>query len=178
LTISRQDSKVLSTMPGRPHAERILADLNEIRCELVAEVAKIRPNQLDWVPSTGMKSYRDILIEIGSTEAENLSAIKTGKVDGKAAAAYMNGKGPDVQSVLADLDRVRQDTIDFLKSATEDDLQQPAPLPPEWYQFFDGKTEIEPEELLRWTARHEYYHLGQIITMRWLQGHNPYQSAD
>ena len=165
-------------MIGRTHAERILADLEEIRCELLVEAGKIPSRQLDWVPSTGMKSYRDLLIEIGATEAENLSAIKTGKADWNTAVDYLGGRGTDIQSVLADLTRVRQDTIDYLSAVSENDLQQPVPLPENWYDHFDGKTEIEPEELFRWTARHEYYHLGQIITMRWLQGHNPYQSAD
>ena len=178
LTNDNPDSKVLSTMPGRPHSERILADLEEIRCELLVEAGRISHNQLDWVPSTGMKSYRDLLIEIGATEAENLCAIKTGEADWNKAVAYVGGRGSDVQSVLSDLTKVRQETIDYLKAISEEDLQRPVPLPKAWYEHFDGRTEIEPEELFRWTARHEYYHLGQIITMRWLQGHNPYQSAD
>ena len=30
---------------------------------------------------------------------------------------------------------------------------------------------------IREIARHEYYHLGQMITYRWIQGHNPYGNA-
>ena len=37
-----------------------------------------------------------------------------------------------------------------------------------------GGDTIEPEELVRWVCRHEYYHLGQIIIYRWMQGDNPY----
>jgi len=32
---------------------------------------------------------------------------------------------------------------------------------------------VEPEELLRWVVRHEYYHLGQMITYQWQRGKNP-----
>lgn len=29
--------------------------------------------------------------------------------------------------------------------------------------------------MVRWVARHEYYHLGQLIYNRWLLGYNPYK---
>jgi uncharacterized damage-inducible protein DinB len=165
-------------MPNRPHAERLLADLSEVRQELVREASRVPPQHLDWSPSTGMKSYRDLLIEIGATEYENLYLVKEGVADFKAAEERIGGRGKDVQSILEDLARARSETVAHLERVTEEELQRPIPLPESWYQFFGGLKEIEPEELFRWIVRHEYYHLGQIITMRWIQGHNPYGSAD
>jgi uncharacterized damage-inducible protein DinB len=165
-------------MPTRPHADRLLADLDEVRQELIREASRIPPQHLNWAPATGMKSYRDLLIEIGAIESENLYLVIQGKADWDAAMARVGGKGPDVMAVLNDLARGRAETVAFLEKATEEDLQRPIPLPETWYVFFGGLTEIEPEELFRWIVRHEYYHLGQIITMRWIQGHNPYGSAD
>jgi uncharacterized damage-inducible protein DinB len=51
----------------------------------------------------------------------------------------------------------------------EEQLQTPIPLPPMWYQYFGGATVIEPEELVRWIAKHEYYHLGQLYTYLFLR---------
>ncbi|MBC8063214.1 MAG: DinB family protein [Chlorobia bacterium] len=168
----------MSTMIGRPHAERLLIDLAEIREELVKEAGQIPPEQLDWAPAGGMKSYRDLLIEIGATELENMAALRTGKATWNEQIDRFGGRGPDVESVLNDLAKARQVTIDYLEGVSEAELQAPCPLPPEWQENYGGLTAIEPEELIRFTARHEYYHLGQIITMRWIQGHNPYEPAD
>jgi uncharacterized damage-inducible protein DinB len=124
-----------------------------------------------------MKTYRDLLIEIGAIEAENLGLIKTGKADYNKAVDKLGGRGSDVQSVLADLERVRRETIDYLENVSEKQLQQSLDLPEDWYDYFGSET-IEPEELLRWIVRHEYYHLGQIVTMRWMQGHDPYRGNE
>lgn len=165
-------------MPNRPHATRLLADLAEIRQELVSEASQIPTHQLDWAPATGMKGYRELLIEIGGIESENLYLVLEGKADYDAAVVRVGGKGPDIHSVLDDLARIRAETVAYLERVTEEQLQTPIPLPESWYPLFGGLTEIEPEELFRWIIRHEYYHLGQLITMRWIQGHNPYGSAD
>lgn len=165
-------------MPNRPHAERLLADLDEVRQELIREASRIPVQHLDWAPATGMKSYRELLIEIGSIESENLYLVTTGVADFDAAQTRVGGRGRDVHSVLENLAKGRAETVAYLKAVSEEEIQNPIPLPESWYQFFGGLTEIEPEELFRWIVRHEYYHLGQIITMRWIQGHNPYGSAD
>jgi hypothetical protein len=47
------------------------------------------------------------------------------------------------------------------------------PVPKEWEVYWGSA--IEPEEVARWIARHEYYHLGQIISYRWILGDNPLQ---
>lgn len=164
-------------MSGRPHSVRLLFDLAEIREELNKEVGGIADDELDWIPAPGMKSYRSLLAEIGCVEAENLSLIKTGVADYKPTEAILRDPSLGTARLLKELGELRAQTVSYLEQVSEETLQVPLNLPEDWYQFFGGETMVEPEELIRWVTRHEYYHLGQIITMRWSQGHNPYKSA-
>lgn len=162
-------------MAVRPHAERLLFDLSEIRQELLQEAGRIPSEELDWVPADGMKSYRRLLIEIACVEAENIGLIKSGNADYKAVEARLSDPALDTASLLNGMQDLRAETIEYLSQVSEEALQTPIAMPSGWEVFYGGKTEMEPEELIRWITRHEYYHLGQIITMRWMQGHNPYQ---
>lgn len=164
-------------MSGRPHSARLLFDLAEIREELNQEVGSIADDELDWTPAPGMKSYRSLLAEIGCVESENLSLIQTGVADYKSTEAILRDSSLSTARLLEELGELRKQTISYLEQVSEEALQVQLNLPEDWYQFFGGATMVEPEELIRWITRHEYYHLGQIITMRWIQGHNPYKSA-
>lgn len=164
-------------MSGRPHAVRLLFDLAEIRQELNEEVGKIADDELDWTPAPGMKSFRSLLIEIACVEVENLNLINTGDAEYKSTQERLSDPNFGTANLLSELAELRKGTISYLQQVSEEALQVPLNLPEHWYQFFGGETQVEPEELIRWITRHEYYHLGQIITMRWSQGHNPYKNA-
>ena len=41
---------------GRPHKDRLIYDFSEIRTELAAEVAKLKPEEFNWAPRPDMKS--------------------------------------------------------------------------------------------------------------------------
>jgi len=156
-------------MAGRPLKERLRCDLDTVRRELMTEAARIRLQDLDWRPQPGMKSCRDLLREIGTMEKLCVAWVsERAELSWDDAIAW---SGEDLGSTLTDLVRVREETLVFLKSATEDTLQ--APQPALWGSIPHGPL-AEPEEVLRWIARHEYYHLGQIVTYRWILGDNPY----
>jgi uncharacterized damage-inducible protein DinB len=161
-------------MAGRPHSERLLADLTEIRQELVELVEEIPPTEMDWAPADGMKSYKALLEEIGAMEALTIGWIVSRKLatwqDAVDALAIDNP-----QSAVAALEKVRSQTKQHLSTVTEEDLEKPIPTHESWSIYFGPK--IEPEELIRWIIRHEYYHLGQMISYRWIQGHNPYSQS-
>ena len=94
-------------------------------------------------------------------------------LDWPQAEAAVGWTGNTADEALAALGCVRERTLTYLTASTEESLQTPIPMPEAWHQYF-GPT-VEPEELVRWIARHEYYHLGQIITYRWMRGDNPYR---
>jgi uncharacterized damage-inducible protein DinB len=160
-------------MQGRPHKDRLLYDLNEVRKELAQVVQRIPSNEFDWAPGEGMKTCRALLLEIGTMEricTRWLTQQEMG--DWKEVQDATEWGDNEPASALRALDQVRAETLAYLSAATEERLQTPIPLPESWYQYFNSPV-IEPEELLRWIVRHEYYHLGQLIIYRWTQGDNP-----
>lgn len=159
-------------MTGRPHRERLLHSLKEIRDELAAEVARVEPTAFDWAPAESMKSYKALLREIGTMEKESVTWLTSGALlEWDSAVAW---SGDNFVSTISDLAAIRAETVAYLVGATEENLQTPTPLPESWKQYFPVP-DIEPEELIRWVCQHEYYHLGQIITYSWIRGDNPYK---
>ncbi|OGF57652.1 MAG: hypothetical protein A2Z21_02760 [Candidatus Fraserbacteria bacterium RBG_16_55_9] len=155
------------------HSQRLLKELKEIREELIGIVAQLKPEEFDWHPRPDMKSAKDLLKEIGAMEKICVNVAAGGpKLEWERAISW---SGTDQDSMLKDLESVRAETNRFLQSATEERLQKPISLPEAWHQYF-GPT-VEAEELVRWVARHEYYHVGQLITYRWLLGYNPYKQG-
>jgi len=159
-------------MLGRPHAQRLRQDLNEIRNELIEVVRKFPPEELDGTPAPGMKSCKALLQEIAAMEALNRRWVSHQEMlDWEAVTRTV--EGDSAEALLATLEPVRAETLAYLDNCTEEQLQTPIPLPEAWRQFFDNASVIEPEELIRWVARHEYYHLGQLIIYRWMRGDSP-----
>ncbi len=163
-------------MAGRPHRERLLKELRVIRAELAKEVQRLKPEELDWAPRPDMKSFKALLLEIGWMETFYTSWLVGQVVVDWDQTTLSLASEPNV--VLAALIQVREETLSYLNGCTEEHLQTPVPLPavcpagegPEYWE-----PPVEPAEVIRWIARHEYYHLGQFITYRWLLGDNPYQ---
>jgi hypothetical protein len=159
---------------ARPLRDRLLHELDSIRNELIETISSLSKTDLDFAPRDGMKGYRALLIEIGAMEAESSILIRTGRVpEWSESESYV--KGESVAELLESLAAIRQDLRAHIDQADEAELARQIPIPEEWWSFI-GDSEIEVEELLRWVARHEYYHLGQIITYRWIQGNNPYRA--
>ncbi len=166
---------------GRSSKERLMQELSKIRTELKEEVARMRPEHFDWAPAREMKTCRDLLVEIATTEkfaAAWLTRQAGGKWDDghewSNAEASVKWQGNDSGSALRALDGARSETFRYLNGCTEALLLTPLPLSPGLIEEF-GSPEIEAEEILRWIARHEYYHLAQLITYRWILGDNPYK---
>jgi hypothetical protein len=156
----------------RTHRERLLYDLNECRGELEGEMARVAPEDFAWAPVEGMRTYRGQIKEIGSMEAMCVSWLARQVPPREEEAVAWSGE--DKASMLADLGVVRVQTLAYLADISEEQLQTPVALPESWREYFPV-THIEPEELIRWVIRHEYYHLGQIVTYNWMRGDNPYR---
>jgi uncharacterized damage-inducible protein DinB len=165
-------------MAGRPHRDRLLKELNVIRAELAEEVQRIKPEELDWAPRPDMKSSKALLLEIGWMETFYTSWLLRQMVVDWDPTADSPVDTPD--AVLEALRRVREETLCYLSACSEEQLETPVPLPdvcpagegPEYWE-----PPVEPAEVIRWISRHEYYHLGQIISYRWILGDNPYRRS-
>jgi uncharacterized damage-inducible protein DinB len=161
-------------MSGRPHSERLLKNLKEIRTELNGEIQRIKPEQWDWAPGPEMKTFRALLLEIGAMEKVCIHWVaRREMLDWEEVQKSLGWQGTDPTAAIESLARVRSETIQYLERCTEEQLQTPVAVPGEWRQYWGEK--IEPEEAFRWVAQHEYYHMGQIIIYLWIQGDNPYK---
>nr|CAA9266267.1 hypothetical protein AVDCRST_MAG63-2749 [uncultured Armatimonadetes bacterium] len=156
---------------GRPHAQRLRHDLDEIRAELVQAVNELTPGGFDWAPRPDMRSCKQLLQEVGAMEALSRRWVTHRELPDWEATSQALG-GEDAPSTLSALEGVRSETLEYLDRCTEEQLETPIPIPEEWRQYFEGTSEIEPEELLRWVARHEYYHVGQLNTYGFLRAAN------
>jgi len=158
---------------GRPHAQRLRQDLEEIRTQLLEVVQGLSSDELDWVPQPdlSMKSFKQILQEIGTMERLTCRmAVDQEMLDWGAVCDYMETAA--TETLLSGLKAIRAETLAFLETCTEEQLETPVALPTEWQGYFHAPV-IEPEELLRWILRHEYYHLGQLVIYQWQRGKNP-----
>ena len=159
-------------MNGRPHAERLESNLSEIREELTKEVLELRTEDLGWAPREGMKTYQAILQEVGTMEQlctrwlAKTEMLSWPEVDGSLAAA-----ATDPASLMRAMDVIRAETLQYLRDSTEESLETPVDVAPDWRQYMG--LALEPEEFIRWIGRHEYYHLGQIVSYRFIQGADP-----
>ena len=144
--------------------ERITDDFKRMRDQLNESLQGITPEEFSWKPRPDMKSVKDMLRECGEVEKIFITFFRDGKMLEFGKAAQWSGE--DLSTTMADLEKIRQETLQTLHKAAEVDLEKmlKAPSGREWVG----------EELFRTVARHEYYHLGQTVYNRWMLGHNPY----
>jgi uncharacterized damage-inducible protein DinB len=162
-------------MQPRPLNERLKIELDVIRRDLFRAAEALEPEAWDWAPQADMKSFRKLLLEIGALELMNLRVLQGGGSDdwGEAEGEVARRAG-ETGLPLQTLTDLRAETLTWLAAADDEQLRTPIPIPESWAHAFGGVTALEPEELVREIARHEYYHFAQIVTYRWLRGHNPY----
>ncbi len=144
--------------------ERIADDFKRIRDQLNESLQGITAEEFAWKPRPDMKSIKDMLRECGEVEKVFVAFFRDGTnlEFGKA----VTWSGEDQASTMADLDKIRQETLETLNQASDADLEKVS-------KAKSGR-EWVGEEIFRTLARHDYYHLGQIVYNRWLLGHNPY----
>ena len=161
-------------MYGRPHSARLLYDLNGVREELLSEARRFKSDEFDWTPAPGMRSCKALLQEIGTMEKVCVHLARNGEtLDWGTITEELEAKSESISTLLSALEEIREETRAYLNAVTEEELETPIALPKSWQQYFDSPA-VEPEELVRWVCRNEYYHLGQLIIYRWTLGDNPY----
>jgi len=160
---------------ARVLAARLRHDLTSTREELVKTMSESPSVDLEWSPAGEMKTYRAILKEIGAMEVESAIFLQTGRVPEWSEAESKVSEGP-LPALRESLTEIRRETLSLLDGADDRWLETPVDIPTEWVKFM-GDSNIERQEFFRWIVRHEYYHLGQIVTYRWIQGVDPYSRA-
>jgi uncharacterized damage-inducible protein DinB len=144
-------------------------NLKEIRDELTETVSSMKPEEFTWEPRPGMKSAKSLLSEIAAGEIWLIDFLTNPKQKLTWDNAFKQVKADSLSEIMIELGILREKTIQLFKNIPEEDLLKEYDLASHPSQKFS------PEEAMRYTIQHEYYHLGQLIYNRWLLGYNPYE---
>lgn len=154
-------------------ADQIRANLSSVRKELEEVLSHLTDETLAWAPAEGMRTVQGQLVEIIGTEAYAL-----GKLKGQSLQAYEALEGElleckSLEGLKRKLKDTRQVTREYLDTLSESELETPANVSEEFSNWIDlNPTPVS--EVLRYIARHEAYHTGQLVSYLWAKGDNPY----
>ncbi len=131
------------------HGERLRLELDGTRKILIQTAGSLTPDELDWSPNpkASMKSFKQVLQEIGTMEAVTLHmAAYREALDWGAVWASLAKS--DTESLLGAMNDVRDKTLAYLNRSDDAALATLIPLSPEW-QGYLGAPVVEAAVLLQ-----------------------------
>ncbi|QYK54309.1 MAG: DinB family protein [Fimbriimonadaceae bacterium] len=154
-------------------AALIRAQLSSVRNELAESFPHITDEMLGYAPKGGMRTIHGQFAEILSTETTIIKRIR-----GEERISYPELEDcfleiKTVAGLIEKLDEVRKQTLDILNSADERELARPVETSKDFASWLELDQPIV-SEMLRFIARHESYHSGQLVSYLWAYGINPY----
>jgi len=153
--------------------ELIRAQLSSVRNELAEIFPRLSDDMLNYAPADGMRTIHGQFVEILSTET---TIIK--RINGETRIQYKEieagfWKVKTVSGLVKKLNEVREQTLAILNSADEAELARPVETSKDFATWLELDQPIV-SEMLRFLARHESYHCGQLVSYLWARGNNPY----
>jgi uncharacterized damage-inducible protein DinB len=140
-------SEVLSDMHERGH--RSLA-------KLLVHCAQFSAEEIDHhIPGFDEYTLRLRLHHIIGCEQYWIGVLR-GVVHDEEADGY-----PDIAALQAYRERIFSDTEDYLRGASEQELNTPRPMT----TWGDAQHELVPARVVLRTVTHIYHHLGQVLVM-------------
>jgi uncharacterized damage-inducible protein DinB len=150
------------------------ARLALVRVDLDEALDRVQDELLSWAPAPGMRTVGGQIAEIGGTEIQVLAVLQTGVAPTWQESEEFSGNGNSVIELRGWLNQIRSDTIAYLESLTEDELNQPISTFKRWFEGLRLE-EVPLAEIFRSIAQHESYHTGQLVSYLWASGDNPYK---
>lgn len=145
-----------------------------IRTNLDEIIDRITPEILDWAPAEGMRTVSGQLAEIAWAEIPLVPYLKDGvRMDEDAVDALIGDTG-NLVNLRRCLNEVRGQTLGYLDSLTDAQLEEEIMLGRAWYGTFWPERVPRAEVFLN-IAEHELYHVGQLVTYLWARGDDPYR---
>ncbi|MGI8924177.1 MAG: DinB family protein [Fimbriimonadales bacterium] len=145
-----------------------------VRADLYEVLGRLKDEDLPWAPSRGMRTIAGQLAEIAGTERQLMAWLLDQKQISFEVANEFGDRGLSLAGMKEALDEVRASTLVFMDSLAEEDLETPVPMPEGWFESL-GQPEIQPSEVFRSLAQHEWYHVGQLVSYLWSRGDDPYK---
>ena len=157
-----------ATTPLTPK-DLLKARLSNVRGWLETVLRRLTPELLEWSPAPGMRTIAGQLVEIIAVEAPLVPYLKVGYQLTEAEVEAIVGDAQDLTKLLLVLTQVRQGTLDYLNSLTEEELSEIVPSGNPWFGTLWLPAMPRSEHFLN-IAEHEYYHVGQLISYLWYKG--------
>jgi uncharacterized damage-inducible protein DinB len=161
-------------MDNFPLHDRLKARLELVRADLHEVMSRLRDGDMNWAPREGMRTIGGQLAEIAGTERQILSYLRDGRAMDWKIANDFGEEGKSLDGMKTALARVRSDTLGYLGSLSEEQLETEVPMPKGWFESL-GREAVPPSEVFRSLAAHEWYHVGQLVSYQWSRGDDPYE---
>jgi uncharacterized damage-inducible protein DinB len=151
----------------------IASSLLSVRKELEETFPRLTDELLPWAPSEGMRTIHGQFVEILSTEQSITDRIKGGD-----SVAYRDREKTfweihTLAGIIGALNEIRQDTLAILANSSDEELGRIVTVSKDFSSWLE-LPEVSVSEMLRFLARHESYHAGQLVSYLWMRGDNPY----
>ena len=153
--------------------DRLKARLALVRADLDEVVARFDDSLLDWAPRDGMRTVAGQLQEIAGTEVQLMTWIRESRQIPYQEAMDFGTDPTTIDDYRALLTKVRTDTLSYLDSLSEQELETPIPFPDKWFEAL-RMPQVPRSEAIRSLAQHEWYHTGQLVSYAWSRGDDPY----
>ena len=161
-------------MNESPIHDRLKARFSLVRSDLDEVIARLSDDDLSFAPREGMRTIGGQLAEIAGTEIQVLGYLRDGKHIPWEESNDFGERARSLEGMKAALNEVRQATLDYLDSLTEEQLERPIPMPKGWFESLESDA-VPPSEVFRSIAQHEWYHVGQLVSYQWYRGDDPYK---
>ena len=151
----------------------IRAELDSVRTDLAETFPRLSDDLLEWAPAEGMRTVQGQFVELISTERSITERIKGApRIDVEEADAPL-WQTRTISGLIALLEEARADTLAVLDGMDDTELERPVQISAGFADYL-GLNPVPVGELLRFIARHESYHAGQLVSYLWARGNDPY----
>lgn len=147
----------------------LTARLSHVRGWLDTVLRRLMPEMLEWSPAPGMRTLAGQLVEIIAVEVPLVPYLREGYLLTEAEIEAIVGDAQNLDNLLHVLTTVRQGTLDYLNSLTEEELSAIVPSGNAWFGTLWLPAMPRAQHFLN-IAEHEYYHVGQLISYLWCKG--------
>ncbi len=157
-----------------PLRDRLKARLALVRQDLEEVIERLSDADLTWAPTPGMRTVGGQLTEIAGTEIMLLRWMRDGEKISFQEAEAVAREARTLDELHEILDSTRSDTLAYIDSLSDEELDAFAPFPKGWFESL-GRGAVPMSEAIRSLAQHEWYHVGQLVSYLWSRGDDPYQ---
>src|SRR5947208_3427091 len=126
----------------------LIARFAVVRRDLDRVLANLTQEMFPWAPADGMRTIQGLLFEIAGKEVELLAYAKAGGQAEWVEVEDFGGRETTLDGMREVLSEIRQATLKYLDSLSEEELIAPVRFPTGWWEGL-GLPELPLHEVFR-----------------------------